>query len=312
MIGENATVFGGLPVEDFDVDKGIQRPTEVAYRLRIDWEEYEANLTILSKVQAFLQDPNVGQVPALVIGAWGGVFEGGDDSAQMIEALCAGHDKLTSLKHLFIGDITYEESEISWIGQSNIGPLWRMFPQLVELRVRGGNGLSLGDATHESLETLIVEAGGLPRNVVREVASGHLPALNHLELWLGTSEYGGDATIDDVAPILQGDRFPELQYLGLRDSEITDQIAAAVPDAPIVERLKVLDLSKGTLGDEGAGALLGANNLGGLDKLDLHHHYMSDDMMTRLQQRMAELGVEVNLDEQEEEEEYGRYVAVSE
>ncbi len=46
----------------------------------------------------------------------------------------------------------------------------------------------------DSLVALTIESGGLPAAVVREVASAHLPALEHLELWLGEENYGGDAT----------------------------------------------------------------------------------------------------------------------
>jgi hypothetical protein len=94
------------------------------------------------------------------------------------------------------------------------------------------------------------------------------------------------------------------------------------PDA-VLARLEELDLSLGALGDEGAAALLAGQPLTHLKRLDLHHHFMSEDMMQRLWAALP--GVEVNLDEQEVprtwrrqgpdgpgELESWRYVAVSE
>ena len=81
-----------------------------------------------------------------------------------------------------------------------------------------------------------------------------LAGIEHLELYLGTDDYGWDGSIDDVLPLLADDRFPRLKYLGLRDSEIADGVAQAVAKSPLLEKLDVLDLSLGTLGDEGAAA----------------------------------------------------------
>ena len=58
----------------------------------------------------------------------------------------------------------------------------------------------------------------------------------------------------------------------------------------------------------GAEALLDAPAVRTLQRLDLHRHYISEEMMGRL----ASLGIPVDLSEQEIEEEWGRYVAVGE
>jgi hypothetical protein len=175
--------------------------------------------------------------------------------------------------------------------------------------VRGGNGLDLGSLALPRLRTLVLESGGLPGKIVQQVAAANLPDLEHLELWLGTDEYGGDFTLADLAPILAGDRFPKLRYLGLRDSLDADDVAAAVARAPITERIRVLDLSLGALGDEGAQALLESPAVARLEKLDIHHHYCSEGMVAKL----TRLGIDVDAsDTQDEEEDSGRYIAVSE
>ena len=132
-------------------------------------------------------------------------------------------------------------------------------------------------------------------------------------MWLGVEEYGGDATVADLAPLLSGGRFPALRHLGLQNSEIQDEIAAAVASAPVVAQLDSLALSMGALTDEGAAALLDGQPLTHLKRLDLHHHYLSDAMMRRVCDALEPSGVAVDVSEQEKaEEKEGRYVAASE
>ena len=168
------------------------------------------------------------------------------------------------------------------------------------------------------LRKLVVETGGLPVAVVQAIGASDLPALEHLDLWLGTSWYGADSEASDLEPILSGTRLPSLRHLALRNSEIQDEVAAAVASAPVVARLEVLDLSMGTLSDEGAAALLAGQPLTHLKSLDLHHHYISEPLQQRIRETLKPAGVEVDLnpdnaDEyQDDDGTVTRYVAVSE
>jgi hypothetical protein len=177
--------------------------------------------------------------------------------------------------------------------------------------IRGGTNLQLGAIRHARLKSLVVEAGGLPRTVVQEIGKADLPALEHLEIWLGTDEYGGNSGPDDLASILDGSRFPKLVSLGLRDCSWADQLAATVARAPILDRIKRLDLSLGTLGDAGVDALAASPAVRRLQQLDIHHHYASEAGVAKLKA----LGISVNADERLEPEGGDpnfRYVAVSE
>lgn len=165
------------------------------------------------------------------------------------------------------------------------------------------------------MKKLRFESGGLPSSVVRAVGASELPALEHLELWLGVTEYGGEATVDDLAPLLSGAAFPALRHLGLQNSEIQDEIAAAVASAPVVAQLESLSLAMGTLSDAGAEALLSGQPLTHLTSLDLHHHYISDALVERLGNLLGSDRVNSEIDEVEywdPEEDDERYVAVSE
>jgi hypothetical protein len=295
--------FAGLRVVDFDADSPRDW-TAVAPRLRV---EFESDQTAVDLLGDLLAGENADRMPTLVIGAWSGELY--DHSpAEILEALVAAADRLPNLRALFLGDIAQEENEVSWIHQTDVSTVWQAFPRLEIFGLRGSNGLKLGRVQHNHLKQLTIECGGLPKSVLAELAAASLPALEHLELYLGTDDYGWDGSIDDVLPLLADDRFPRLKYLGLRDSEIADGVTQAVAKSPLLEKLDVLDLSLGTLGDEGAAALLAAPAVKKLKRLDLHHHYMSDAMMARVQQ----LGINVDVGEQQTEEEYGRYVSVGE
>jgi hypothetical protein len=306
-IYEHLTTLAGEPVVDWNPSK--PDPNHTTYRISLSYDDEGVQWT--DRFAAFLDAVPTQQVKGLVVGAWEEMFEDGA-SAKIVEALVIARDRLPNLRALFFGDIVSEECEISWIRQTDISALFDAYPALNYFCVRGAAGLQLGALQHQNLISLIIQSGGLDAAITRAVLKADLPALEHLELWLGTPDYGGDTAIADLEPLLSGTRFPRLHYLGLRDSEIADQIAIAIAQAPILERIRVLDLSLGTLGDEGAAALLTSPLIPKLEKLDLHHHFCSDETVARLQQ----LGVEVDVSEQEEPEEHGgevwRYVSVGE
>lgn len=306
MISEHTAEWLGYPVEVYDPTGGTPDYRNKVYRLALD---YDATKPLTDLLAQFLDGPDSGQTPALIFGLYG---EHDSTPAPVIEALIAMRERLPNLRGIFLGDIISEENEISWINQCDVSPLFRAYPNLEHFRIRGTNGLVLGEIHHAKLKSLVIESGGLDVDVLRDAVSEDLPALEHLEIWLGSENYGGNVSLSDLEPVLSGKKFPKLKYLGLRDSEIQDEIAAAIARAPILARLETLDLSLGTLSDEGAAALLGSDAFYGLRKVDLHHHYLSDGMMARLKST----GLNVNLGEQqqgdEDDGEVLRYIAVSE
>ena len=310
MINELTTTFHGLEVEDFDPDAGIQDPRR-AYRIRIDWDMKEADITFEQVFTKLRWHPLAGEITALIIGDWGGAAEGADLDT-VINCLIAAKHQLGKLKALFIGEMVSEECEISWIHLGDLEPLWKAYPNLDELRVRGTEELSLGQLRLPRLRRLTLETGGLPLRILQEVCRADLPALEHLELWLGDDGYGWDGSVADLRPILSGLLFPKLKYLGLRNSCVADEVAREVANAPILGRIETLDLSLGTLGDEGVGALAASPLAGKLKTLDIHFHYASDAALARLRA----LGIHVDDSDKREPDEWNgekhRYVSVSE
>jgi hypothetical protein len=313
-INSNLETFAGRRVLEFAPENAasVPDPAAVAWRLRL--ESYGDDHRSFDELfDQFLGTTAPNRIEALVVGTW--AAEMYDTTAEVVvRRLCADAARLPRLRSLFLGDITFEEFEISWIRQTDATPLLGAFPALERLRVRGGDGLAWRPVRHEHLVELAFETGALPASVARAVGGCELPRLEHLELWLGTPDYGGDTAVDDLTEILAGARFPRLRYLGLRNAEIADQVAAALAIAPVVAQLEVLDLSMGVLTDQGATSLLTGQPLTHLRRLDLHHHYLSDELAGRLRQQLTPAGVEVDLSEQEDagENDEDRYVAVGE
>jgi hypothetical protein len=367
-IYEHADYFAGLKVKEFEKGGKLRTPEKYAWRIGFSWED-EGRSDVVALLESLLSATGADRIEALVIGSWA-IYDGhGKDSSAAVKVLAKAAPKLPNLRAIFLGDITGEENEISWIEQSDVSPLLAAYPKLEEFRVRGSMGLELGTPKHDRLRSLIVECGGLPKRIAKSVAKGSLPALEHLELWIGDDGYGREVEAKDFAKILSGDLFPRLRHLGLRDAENADDIAAAVAKSALIKRIKSLDLSLGTLGDEGAQALLDSPTLAGgavpmpkpapaakakaktkgtakgkaakserspqlpaapaegltgrepalprkhgfLEKLDIHHHFVSEELVERLRLTVGELDASDPLEARSwgDGEPY-RYVAVGE
>jgi hypothetical protein len=303
-IYSNLREFAGLPVVRWNAPDPVD-PAGVAWL--VDTEEFEEPLSVYeASLEQVLSRTGAGGPVALVLGEWGSAYE----TPAPYDMLIRNAGRLGNLRALFVGDMTSEQCEISWIQQADITPLLAAFPALERLWIRGGVGLELTPVRHTGLTEVVIQSGGLPPAVVRAVGECDLPRLSHLELWLGVENYEGGATLEDLAPLLSGRVLPALTHLGLCNAENADEIAAAVAAAPVVARLAELDLSKGTLGDDGATALLAGQPLSHLHGLNLSHHFMSAEIAERLVEELP--GVAVNVGHPCKEEEWGRYTLAAE
>ncbi len=300
-----------LPSNIADWDHpGILQPSGVVHRVGLSYEDdYDSKVAWSDSFADFLALPGVEKTTGLVIGTWWELDDGNGPVDEVVESLVSAAPQLPNLRALFVGDIMSEESEISWIEQDDLSPLLSAFPNLQHFAIRGANGLSLGSCQHAQLKTLVIQSGGLANRVVQEIFQGKLPALEHLELWLGSDWYGGDVTLTDLEPLLNGELFPQLKVLALRDCSFADDLAIALSQAPIINRIEILDLSLGNLGDEGAKALLACPAIKQLKLLDLHYHFIDSE----LAQQFKQLGIEVDISEPQDPNRHDRrYIAVSE
>ncbi|GAA3121546.1 STM4015 family protein [Streptosporangium carneum] len=303
-MGRHRDTYAGLPVAGFRMlnGHGDPDPSHFAWPLHGSEMYEEADGPgFAAGLEKLLATVDGSQIQAIVVA--------GISARDAPAVLAANAHRLPRLRSLFLGFIE-PDYQISWIQQGDITPALEAFPRLERLDVRGSEGLRLHPVRHASLKVLRFETGGLPGEVVRALGQCDLPALEHLELWLGVAEYGGDATVNDLEGVLSGTGLPALRRLGLRDSEIQNEVAAAVAAAPVVARLEALSLAMGELADTGAEALLSGQPLTHLRHLDLHHHFLSEDMAKRI--RRALPGVEIDLSEPQAHLRTWRYVAVSE
>ncbi|MDO5609215.1 MAG: STM4015 family protein [Pseudomonadota bacterium] len=297
--------FFGRKVVDFSMGDSIAAGSDVVYRL---YQEYESEESQQELLNDFLGKIDRSTLDALLIGPWSESFE--VSPQPYLDTLIARRAELPALKALFVGDMTYEDCEISWIIQTRYNDLLDAFPELHELRVRGSTQLQLTPFTHNVLQSLSIETGGLPSAIVNAIAASELPMLRHLELWLGDDNYGFDGDIQTYAALLNAIKPERLHTLALRNATISDGLATHIAQQPWLGQLHTLDLSMGTIGDVGAQALFESPHLAGLEKLDVSHHYISPQWQAKLKTLPVEL---VMNDPQDADETDGeRYVEVSE
>lgn len=264
-----------------------------------DYEQYEEGKGPVSMIKEILEDPEFPQVTDLIIGCWGSPYE--EDCQQILDGIVNNKDKFSHVEKLFVGDMDYEECEVSWIVQGNYQELWKAMPQLKELTIKGSTDLVLGDISHEGLESLTIICGGLPVSVMESIQNAKLPNLKKLVLYIGIDNYGFDGDADSIKALLEKSDFPKLEYLGIEDSEIQDELAEVVLDSKYMKQIHTLDLANGTLTDKGGKLLVDRlPEFPNIKNLDVHYHYMSEDMVEALEA----LPVEIDASEFNEPEEY--------
>ena len=266
----------------------------------IGYEDYDSGEKSAENLVAdILADPEFPALTELVIGDWGGAWE--DDCQAVLDGIVEHAEQFSHIQRLFVGDMDYEECEVSWIMQGDYSKLWAALPDLKSLTIKGSTELRLGEVCHEGLEELTIICGGLGSDVIRSVQNAKLPNLKKLLLYIGIEDYGFDGNADTIKELLEKADFPNLSYLGITDSEIQDELVRVVLDSKFMGQIETLDLSLGTLTDQGGALLLEAlPKWPNVKKLDVHYHYLSDDMAKKL----CSLPITVDVSEAEEPDVY--------
>ena len=283
--------------EDFYSDIGITASVTIA--CSVDLGQY------LDEFKALLQDPLVSKVEALACTITDDIHRG---SRTFINTLCKACRQLTSLKVLSIRDYRDPDNK-SRLYLSDISSVLEAYPYLEVLEIWGslGGKSDFRRFQHNCLKTLII--GGIVETVdisyqpLTQIFALDLPALEYLELWGGYSRGRG---IDSLKPLLTGQPFPSLCYLGLPHFEDTDKLIEAIAQSPILARLTVLDISLGELTDKGAEILLKCPAINQLHTLNVAKNCLSTEMV----QRLAKLNCRVIAEPQHESEH--RYYALNE
>lgn len=208
------------------------------------------------------------------------------DYTACIEVI-AGHGPLPCLRSLHLGDFVFpEQSEISWVGAGNIGSLWSLLPRLERVRLQGAS-IGLGTIRSERLRALELITGGLPGEAGRALVTAELPALEQLTIWFGTEAYGGSCGPEHAAGILQNPSLSALSSLALANADFADELPGAILGTPHLPRLRRLDLSMGTLTDDGAGVILAnAASFAHLEALDLSENFLQPGVCEALRRAL--------------------------
>ena len=247
-----------------------------------EYEEYEEEdkgpETMIEDILAHKAFPGLDE---LVIGNWG-VWNGSCQS--IIDGIVENKEKFSHIQKVFIGNMGYEECEVSWIEQGDYSKLWAAMPQLKELTIKGSVDLYLGEICHEELEALTIICGGLPTSVIQSIQNAKLPKLKKLLLFIGVEGYGFEGDENTIKELLTQAQFPELTYLGITNSEIQDELTEVVLGSKFMEQITTLDLSNGTLTDKGGALLLEKiPQYPNIRKLDIHYNYLSVNMAKKLE-----------------------------
>ena len=279
----HAQMFANRQVENFETSLPTHNLATKAFGIRQyrqSWNQQQYEETADTKLSRLLQSEQARFVEALVFGFSGWY------SNELIETLAQSRDRLPQLTALFVGDIEDQEMMISDLSQGDLSDVLDVCPQLEILRVRGSvhlpldnqNGQRDSKIRHENLLALTLENSGLSRETVNNLCRLELPALEYLELWLGSPGCGGTSSIEDLMPIVSGEVFPNLKYLGLRNCEYADDIAInlarSLPRTSLIE----LDLSMGTLSETGVESLLSSHIVSGIDVLDVSQTCLSREL----------------------------------
>lgn len=308
-------VFEGYNVVSWPNEPAVCENKAIRVQVSFDWDletnNYVDGPSWAEHLQTLAQGSVSSTLKALVIGPWSNELWTANSEQALVELISLAKH-FNSLEHLFVGDIVDEEMMISELRQCNMTPILNTFPQLQSFYVRGSNELRFENLEHASLQKLVVQSGGLAQQILSDLLNAQLPSLRHLELLLGTTNYGGTITLEDLLPLFSGRYFDRLHYLGIKNSEFTDDIAQVLAQSPLLSRIKTLDLSLGTLGDEGVTALLKSPYLKNLESVVFNHHFVSDSLVAELR---SVIGDALEIDETLELEDYtenGRYIDITE
>jgi hypothetical protein len=175
--------------------------------------------------------------------------------------------------------------------------------------VQGGS-FTLGTLDLPALEHAEFRTGGLTTGSAVAIATAKWPKLRHLDVWYGSGDYDGTATLHDIRALLARRDLGELRHLGLMNAENSDAICELLVTSPLSAQLEVLDLSMGTLGDEGVAVLLAHREaFPKLQRIDISRSFVSDEAVEQLKT----LGAWVIFDDMNEPEQRDdRFVSVGE
>ena len=233
-----------------------------------------------------------------------------DLTPELHAVLAAGGVRPTLCRLAFF---TNEDEEmLSWTSAGELAGVAAVFPNLESLEVRAGS-YTLTAPRFPRLKSLVLQTCGMTAENLKALAQADWPSLERLELWVGSASHGVQLTVEQFEPLLRSSRLPQLKSLALCNCELTDALCTAVLDAPLLPRLEALTLSKGTMTEVGACALIaGADRLRHLKSIDVDDNYLSQEVVAQLQAALPQTKSAEQRTAEENEGQLHRYASVGE
>lgn len=297
--------------QPYDPQIGIIEPKSKAYTIELKTQYYQKRWKC-PELEALLNHPHTQEIEALIcrIECDYYYYRENRGFGICLETLCDASSKLPNLKALYIGDSCNHVYKKSKLNVFDIRPILEAFPKLEVLQIRGNLEkftLECKYLEHEHLKTLIIETADLSQENMVQICNLYLPALEYFQLWFGRELRRTLYILDNLAPILSCQSFPNLSYLSFRSSEHTNILAEHITKSSIINQLTALDLSMGNLTDYGAEFLLQCPAVNQLCMLDVSWSQLSSTMVERLHQLNCQVFVEPQYND-----DYFRYQALYE
>ena len=296
------TLFDNWQLKDFNLENYLNDPVNTAYKINL--KQFNNIIAELKKIE-----PQGSKIEALYCSMWCGRKIYRDPASfsvsykECIDLLLDAHQHLINIKALLLADDTSDS--YTWgdrkdykrykINMDEVSYLLEAYPNLEVLHLQGYSGLYFSHIKHERLKSLIVETRELSYYTLEKIFTLYLPKLEYLELWLGADydyrrkRYNGQnhdiiLLTNLFMPLLLEDSFPNLKYLGLCSCEWANDLVAFLKDTPVLKKLRILNLSRGTMTDEGAEILLNCPVISQLHTLDVSMNLLSPEMIKKLSQ----------------------------
>ena len=305
--------FMQFKIVQWNKDTEIVNPDINIYQLN-DFNPIETFLN-------FRSDPNIGKIEGLAIGA---------NVTDYVTRLISAKNKLKNLKRLIIGnklidgeeelDIvecrypdSFTNKKRGYFKQNiNLNRILSSFPSLELLILRGKISVTDGELEHQNLKILMIEGLGVSDKTLEDLFRVKLPLLSRLDIWIGTRywRWGNRRDFDDepdemnksiFAPLFSCQIYPKLIHLALIDADFTDEIAYEIAASDILKNLEVLDLSRGSLTDEGADILINSKYINHLKTLDLSGHYCSMRTVKNVREQAAKHKINLIMEDNDDD-----------
>ncbi len=281
-----------------------------AKKYKLSYDEYDEGKSQKDLLNKIISDKRLPDIKQMTIGCWD--YESGD-CQELVDGMIANKEKFTHIEGLFWGDIDQEESEVSWIEQTDLSPLLDIMPKLTELKIKGTNALSIGQKPRPEWKSLEIISGGLPSSVVEDIVKSDMPNLEKLILYVGVDDYGYDGTIEQFKPLLSKTKFPYLKYLGIVNAVEEDKVVELFLESDILPQLETMDISAGVLTDKGGQLLLdNVDKIKHLSFINMEYNYLTDEMRKKLLKLPMKVDVSDEQEMDEDFDEWGGYPLITE